>query len=81
MGPEFSLFYDSGIRGGEDVVKAYACGADYVFMGRPFQFAVAAAGQDGVDQLTEVVSEEVSTTLAQLGQVNMEDVGAHCLAR
>ena len=28
-----------------------------------------------------VVSEEVSTTLAQLGQVNMEDVGAHCLVR
>ena len=52
VGPEFSLFYDSGIRGGEDVVKAYACGADYVFMGRPFH-GRAAAGQDGGDQLTE----------------------------
>ena len=80
VGPDFPLFYDSGIRGGEDVVKAYASGADYVFLGRPFQFAIAAAGEDGLDQLVDVLSDEVSITLAQLGHVDMQGVGPDCLA-
>ena len=80
VGADFPLFYDSGIRGGEDVVKAYASGADYVFLGRPFQFAIAAAGEDGLEQLVEVLSDEVSITLAQLGRVDLQGVGADCLA-
>lgn len=62
------------------MVKAYASGADYVFLGRPFQFAIAAAGEDGLDQLVDVLSDEVSITLAQLGHVDMQGVGPDCLA-
>ena len=35
LGDDFPLFYDSGIRSGEDVLKAYAMGANFVFLGRP----------------------------------------------
>src|SRR5699024_11156766 len=56
VGPEFPLFYDSGIRSGEDIVKAYAMGANFLFLGRPFSFAIAAGGQRGLIQLSDVLA-------------------------
>ena len=67
VGREYPLFYDTGIRNGEDIVKAYALGADFVFIGRPFQFALAANGSKGLTQMIDVFEKEVSLTLAQLG--------------
>jgi len=74
VGPDFPLFFDSGIRGGEDIVKAYACGANFVFLGRPFQFAIAGLGEDGLAQLTDVLAKETSITLAQCGLTDMASV-------
>ena len=71
VGPDFPLFYDSGIRSGEDVVKAYAMGADYVFLGRAVLFALAAAGEAGLNRLWDVLAEEVGITLAQTGHTNL----------
>ncbi|MEM7547451.1 MAG: alpha-hydroxy acid oxidase [Pseudomonadota bacterium] len=71
VGPEYPLFYDTGIRSGEDVVKAYAQGADFVFFGRAMQFAIAAGGEAGLNQFWNMVSDDVSLTLAQLGLVRM----------
>lgn len=67
LGNDFTLFYDSGIRSGEDVVKAYAVGADFVFLGRPLLFAMAAAGEAGLNKLVDVIDSETSIALAQLG--------------
>jgi len=71
VGPEYPLFFDSGIRSGEDIVKAYAMGANYVFIGRSALFAMAAAGEAGLVQMWNVFQDETSITLAQLGQTNM----------
>ncbi len=78
VGPEFPLFYDSGIRSGEDVVKAYAMGADFVLMGRIMQFAIAAGGERGFKQLWDVLTDETSLTLAQVGRTSMSDLSG-CL--
>lgn len=67
VGPEYPLFFDSGIRTGEDIIKAYAMGADYVFLGRVALFAMAAAGEAGLEKIWNVLDEEVSLTLAQIG--------------
>lgn len=80
VGPEYPLFYDSGIRSGEDIVKAYACGANFVFLGRPFSFAIAGKGEKGLGELTEVLAAETSLTLAQLGLTDMQSVNRSCLA-
>lgn len=72
VGNEFPVFYDSGIRSGEDIVKAYVTGADFVFAGRPFSFAIASNGEAGLNQITAVFRDEVSTTLAQIGCVNLK---------
>ena len=80
VGPEFPLFYDSGIRSGEDIVKAYAMGADFVFLGRPFSFAIAAGGARGLAQLATLLAEETSITLAQLGLRDLGTVTADVMA-
>jgi L-lactate dehydrogenase (cytochrome) len=71
VGQDFPLFFDSGLRSGEDVVKAYAMGADFVFFGRAMQFAIAAAGAAGLDQICDVFTQEASLTLAQIGRCDM----------
>lgn len=75
VGDDFPLFYDSGIRSGEDIVKAYAVGADYVFLGRPLLYAMAANGEKGLNQILDVISSETSIALAQLGKCHMDEVG------
>lgn len=79
VGPEFALFYDSGLRSGEDVVKAYAMGADFVFFGRAMQYAAAAGGERGLEQWWSVLADEISVTLAQIGRTDMRGL-ASCLA-
>lgn len=71
VGPEFPLFYDTGLRSGEDVVKAYMMGASFVFFGRAMQFAIAAGGETGLTRFSELVSEEVGLTLAQMGRTSL----------
>ena len=79
VGADYPLFYDSGIRSGEDIVKAYAMGADFVFLGRPLLFAMAACGEAGLTQLCDVLADETSLTLAQIGRRTMQGL-ADCLA-
>ncbi|MEM1350949.1 MAG: alpha-hydroxy acid oxidase [Pseudomonadota bacterium] len=67
VGADFPLFYDTGLRSGEDIVKAYQMGADFVFFGRAMQFAIAAGGRDGLARFWDLLTEETSLTLAQLG--------------
>ena len=72
LGPEYPIFFDSGLRSGEDVLKALDSGADYVFFGRPLQFAMAAAGAAGLEQLWSVFSDELSIAMAQTGLTSLE---------
>jgi L-lactate dehydrogenase (cytochrome) len=72
LGPKFPLFYDSGLRSGEDVLKALDQGADFAFLGRPFQFAIAGAGEAGLEQLWSVLNEELSIAMAQTGRVSIK---------
>ncbi|MEP2642292.1 alpha-hydroxy acid oxidase [Roseobacter sp.] len=67
VGDTYPLFYDSGLRSGEDVVKAYQMGASFVFFGRAMQFAIAAGGEPGLHRLWDLLTQEVGLTLAQMG--------------
>ncbi|MGI9351134.1 MAG: alpha-hydroxy acid oxidase [Rhizobiaceae bacterium] len=72
LGDDYPLFYDTGIRSGEDVVKAYAMGANFVFLGRPLLFAIAAGQENGLTQFWDVLLDETSLTLAQIGKTSMQ---------
>lgn len=71
VGPEMPLFLDTGLRCGEDIVKTYGRGADFTFLGRILQFAIAAEGEDGLKQLWQVLRQETSITLAQIGATGL----------
>ncbi len=71
VGPDFPLFFDTGLRSGEDVVKAYALGANFTFLGRIMQFAIAAGGEEGLHRLWEVLRDETSITMAQIGVTSL----------
>lgn len=74
VGPDYPLLFDSGIRGGEDIVRAYAAGADFVMVGRALLYAMAADGERGLQKLAGILAEEVSITLAQLGATRIADI-------
>jgi L-lactate dehydrogenase (cytochrome) len=67
VGPEYPLFFDSGLRSGEDVLKTLSSGANFVFFGRLLQFAIAAGGEEGLRQMWTVLSDEMSIAMAQTG--------------
>lgn len=76
VGPSFPVIYDSGLRSGEDIIKAYATGADFVMLGRPLLYAMAANGEQGLADLCEVFADELSITLAMLGLRGMDEVAS-----
>ncbi len=68
VGADMPLMLDSGLRRGSDIVKALALGADFVWIGRPALYGVAAHGQAGAERAIEVLQEELELTLAQIGR-------------
>ncbi len=74
VGNQFPLFFDSGLRSGEDVLKAMRLGADYCFFGRTLQFAIAAAGEPGLHRIWDVFSDELSIAMAQIGASDLSQV-------
>lgn len=71
LGPDFPLFYDSGLETGEDALKALSAGADFVFFGRVLQFAIAAAKEPGLARLWDVLSDEMDNAMAQIGHTQV----------
>ncbi|MFV0336435.1 MAG: alpha-hydroxy acid oxidase [Tropicimonas sp.] len=65
--PAFPLIYDSGVRRGTDIAKAYILGADFVLAGRPFLYAAATHGEEGVRHAMALLVGELLTTMALLG--------------
>ena len=75
VGDDYPLIFDSGVRNGEAVIKALACGADFVMIGRPFLYGMGAAGAHGLQQIFDLLINQLDTTLAQLGRISVEDIG------
>ena len=74
VGPDYPLLFDSGIRSGEAVIKALALGADFVFLGRPFLYALGADGYAGLRQVIELIRSQIDVSLAQIGCTDINDI-------
>jgi 4-hydroxymandelate oxidase len=75
-----AVWVDGGIRRGLDVLTAIALGADGVLVGRPFYWALAAAGRDGVIRAADIVKSELALALPLLGCSSIAEVNAQLLA-
>ncbi|MCK0148874.1 alpha-hydroxy-acid oxidizing protein [Marivita sp. S6314] len=74
VGDAYPLFFDSGLRSGEDALKTLLNGADFCFFGRILQFAMAAGGEAGLRQMWSVLGDELSIAMAQTGMRSFSDV-------
>ena len=74
LGDDVHIFYDSGLRNGEDLVKAYALGANFAFMGRPWSLAYAANNQHGIENYIEYLCKETSVAMAMIGRRKIEEI-------
>jgi len=75
------LLLDGGIRRGTDVFKALALGAKAVLIGRPYLWALAAAGQDGVSQVLSMLRAELELTMALAGCKRVDEISRSFVVR
>jgi L-lactate dehydrogenase (cytochrome) len=72
---------DSGIRRGTDVIKTLALGAKATFVGRPFNYASAVAGQRGVAHAIALIVAEIHRDLGMLGITELSGINKDVLVR
>ncbi|MDB5809061.1 MAG: mdlB [Betaproteobacteria bacterium] len=79
VGKRATIFMDSGIRRGSDVVKALALGANAVMVGRSTLYGVAAGGEAGAARALEIYRDEIHRNMALLGCNTIGELGPQCL--
>ncbi|AFM19911.1 alpha-hydroxyacid dehydrogenase, FMN-dependent L-lactate dehydrogenase [Mycolicibacterium chubuense NBB4] len=75
------VILDSGVRGGADVFKALALGADAVTIGRPHIYGLAIAGRQGVQQVIENIIAEFDITMGLAGVTSPQELTVDALHR
>lgn len=73
------IWIDSGIRSGQDILKALALGADGTMIGRSYIYGLGAMGEAGVTKALEVLKKELDTTMALCGERDIRNIGAQNL--
>ena len=79
VGKDVPLIYDSGVAWGLDVMRALAKGADFVMVGRAFQYAVAAFGRKGIDHLVHILKADITANMSQLGLEDLDQLPSYLL--
>ncbi|MFZ1470553.1 MAG: alpha-hydroxy acid oxidase [Paracoccaceae bacterium] len=79
VGDQTDVWLDSGIRSGQDVLKALAMGAKGTMIGRAYIHGLGAMGQAGVTAALEVIAKELDITMALCGERDIADIGRHNL--
>jgi L-lactate dehydrogenase (cytochrome) len=68
------IWLDSGIRSGQDVLKALALGADATMIGRAYLHGLGAMGEQGVTTALQVIAREMDITMALCGRRDVTTV-------
>ena len=79
VGDKTEVFLDSGIRSGQDVLKALALGAKGTMIGRAYIHGLGAMGEAGVTKALEVIRKELDITMALCGEKSVQNLGRHNL--
>ncbi len=74
VGESVEVLMDGGVRSGADVVRAVALGARSVMIGRPWVWAMAARGEQGLVDLLGVIQQEIATTMALMGVTRINEI-------
>ena len=78
---DLTILADSGVRSGLDVVRMLALGADGVLLGRPFVYALAAAGEQGVAHVLDLIASEMRVAMTLTGARAVGEISRESLVR
>src|SRR5260221_14567828 len=67
VGGVIEVVFDGGIRSGQDVVRALACGARACMIGRAHIYGLGAGGEAGVAPAIDILARELDVTMARFG--------------
>jgi len=79
VGDRIEVHLDSGIRSGQDVLKALALGARGSYIGRAYIYGLGAMGRQGVTRALEIIARELDITMALCGERDVAALGRHNL--
>jgi isopentenyl diphosphate isomerase/L-lactate dehydrogenase-like FMN-dependent dehydrogenase len=81
VGSQLTVLFDSGIRGGADMVKALALGARAVLIGRPYAYALGLGGEDGVRHVLRALRNDFELTMRLSGYASLAELSPAALVR
>lgn len=70
-----SVLLDGGVRRGADILKARACGAEAVLIGRATLYGVAAGGEAGARRALDILRDELVRSMQLCGVTSTSAVG------
>ena len=71
---KLTVMMDSGIRGGADVARVVASGADFSFLGRTFMYGVSALGKKGGHHTIAMLKTQLTQVMEQLSCAQIDDL-------
>ncbi|HHL21510.1 MAG TPA: alpha-hydroxy-acid oxidizing protein [Aliiroseovarius sp.] len=74
VGDKIEVHLDSGIRSGQDALKALAMGAKGTYIGRAFVYGLGAMGEAGVTKALEIIHKEMDMSMALCGRTDIKEV-------
>jgi len=81
VGHQTEVWFDGGIRTGQDILKATALGAKGSMVGRAFLYGLGAMGEQGVTKMLEILQKELDVSMALTGTKDIRDVGLSNIIR
>ena len=76
---EIPVIFDSGVRGGEHIIKALALGASAVAIGRPYAYGLALGGEDGIVHVLRSLLAEADLLMGIEGYASIDELRAEGL--
>jgi L-lactate dehydrogenase (cytochrome) len=74
VGDKTEVWMDSGIRSGQDVLKAWALGARGTMIGRAMVYGLGAMGEAGVTKALQIIHKELDVSMAFCGHTQLRQV-------
>jgi L-lactate dehydrogenase (cytochrome) len=80
VGSKIDVFFDGGIRSGQDVMRALALGAKACMIGRAYAYGLGAGGEEGVAKAISIIAKELETTMGLCGVNTIAEIDEKVIA-